>query len=127
MKPFLVAVALVLLSSAAFAADVQVGDITANPASYDGQTVTVKNCLLTTYLEMLGGQCSTAPLNADMLVYIDADTLSADGKASLAGCDIMDIMNLCLLDVTGTASVDGRGHPLIKTATVVVTGKAASM
>ena len=127
MKPFLAVAAFALLSSAVFAADIGVADITANPAGYDGQTVTVKNCLLTTYLEMLGGQCSTAPMKADMLVYIDADTLSADGKAALAGCDVMDIMNLCLLDVTGTASVDGRGHPLIKSATVTVTGKAASM
>jgi hypothetical protein len=126
MKPFL-ALTFALWSSAAFAADIEVKDIAANPASYDGQTVTVKNCLLTTYLEMLGGQCSTAPMNADLLVYIDADTLTAEGKAALAGCDVMDIMNLCLLDVTGAASVDGRGHPLIKSATVVVTGKAASM
>ena len=126
MKPFL-ALTFALWSSAALAADIEVKDIAANPASYDGQTVTVKNCLLTTYLEMLGGQCSTAPMNADLLVYIDADTLTAEGKAALAGCDVMDIMNLCLLDVTGAASVDGRGHPLIKSATVVVTGKAASM
>lgn len=126
MKPFL-ALTFALWSSAAFAADIEVEDIAANPASYDGQTVTVKNCLLSAYLEMLGGQCSTAPMNADLLVYIDGDTLSAEGKAALAGCDVMDIMNLCLLDVTGTASVDGRGHPLIKSATVVVTGKAASM
>ena len=121
------ALAFATLASPVFAADVTVDAITAAPADFDSQEVTVKGCLLTGYSDFMGGQCSTTPMDANKLVYVDGDTMSADDKATLAGCDLVDIGNLCLIDIVGTASVDGRGHPLIKNAKVSVTGKASAM
>jgi hypothetical protein len=122
-----VALAFAALISPALAVDVTVDAITAAPADFDGQEVSIKGCLLTTYIDIIGGQCSTAPLDPAKLIYVDADTLDAEGKAALAGCDVLDINNMCLIDIVGTASVDGRGHPLIKNAKVVVSGKASAM
>jgi hypothetical protein len=70
------------------------------------------------YNDIVGAQCSPAPLDAKLLGYVDVGTMNADARRLAASCADAPIDMKCLVKVTGEVARDSRGQPLIRNATL---------
>ena len=68
--------------------------------------------------EIVGAQCSPAPLDAKLLGYVDVRTMNPDAKKLAASCADAPIDMKCLVKVTGDVAKDSFGQPLIRNATM---------
>lgn len=97
---------------------VAMADLTKDPASFVGQTVTIPDCLVLGFNTIVGAQCTVKPMDPAVLVYIDADTWTPETATTIQPCDGMDISKLCLLKVTGEVAQNSAGQALIKNAKI---------
>src|SRR5687768_9746037 len=80
---------------------VKLRDLARNPVSYVGERVVISDCLMISFSTILGAQCSVEPIDASVLVYVDADTLPPAAMKLADGCSTMDPARMCVLKVTG--------------------------
>ncbi len=85
---------------------------------YVGKQVVIGDCMIMSYNDIVGAQCSPAPLDPALLAYVDVDTMNAAAKKIGADCNTTDINKKCLVKVTGTVTKNSRGQALIKNATI---------
>lgn len=115
--------ALVMAATAAFAgaaqpAAVTMAQLAKTPDMYVGKKVALSDCMIMSYNDIVGAQCSPAPLDPALLAYVDVDTMNAAAKKLGAECNTTDINKKCLVKVTGDVAKDSRGKALIKNATM---------
>jgi hypothetical protein len=106
------------LAGAAPSIAVDWADLARSPDTYVGKRVVVGDCMIMGYSDLVGAQCSPAPLDAKLLGYVDVVTMSADAKRLGASCADASLEMKCLVKVTGDVAKDSRGQPLIKNATM---------
>lgn len=97
---------------------VTMDELTLDPSSFVGKQVTIGECLLLALNDVIGGQCTSVPMSSRQLAYIDVDTWTEATRALLYGCPLTDIMNLCVLEVTGTVKTNSAGQAVIVDAQV---------
>jgi hypothetical protein len=101
--------------------------LTLDPLVFEGKEVTITDCLLLGLNDVVGAQCTSVPMNSRMLAYIDVATWTPASREVLYACPLTDIMNLCVLEVTGTVTVNASNLAVITNATVVELRRAPAI
>lgn len=101
-------------------------ELSADPFAFADKEVTISDCLLLSLNDTVGGQCTSVPMSAWVLTYIDPKTWAPETREVLYACPLDDILALCVLEVTGTALVDPAGRVRIANARVVDAGRASA-
>ena len=119
-----IAAGLALLAAAtpAFAADlvVTMKELTRDPAAFVGKRVVLSDCFMIGANTLSGAQCSVNPIDAAELVYIDADTWTAQAWRVIDDCNTAIIEHMCTIKVTGDVITNRRGQALILNALVEI-------
>jgi hypothetical protein len=99
---------------------VKMRDLARNPAAYAGDRVVVGDCLMISFSTILGAQCSVEPIDASVVITVDADTLATGGAKLADGCSTTDPTRMCILKVTGDVALNYRFQAVIRNATIEV-------
>jgi hypothetical protein len=99
---------------------VKMRDLARNPGEYVGDRVVISDCLMISFSTILGAQCSVEPIDASILVYVDADTLAPAAVRLADDCSTMDPTRMCVLKVTGEVALNYRFQPIIRHATLEI-------
>ena len=117
------------LAAAASAADfsVTMAEVARNPADYVGQRVVISDCLMISFTRILGAQCSVAPIDASVTLYVDSDTMDEPTKKLAEGCFALEESRMCTLKVTGEVSLNYRLQVVILHGTLEVVNRPAAI
>jgi hypothetical protein len=118
MAPLAAVVSTAAVAAGAQPVSVTWAEVAGNPEAYLGKRVLVADCMVMGYSDIVGAQCSPAPLDSKLLGYVDVGTMSADARKLGASCADAPIDMKCLVRVTGDVARDSRGQALIKNATM---------
>lgn len=125
-RAILTACLALLAGPAAAQQAVTMQELAGDPSAFAGREVTITDCLLLTLNETMGGQCTTIPMSSWVMAYIDPRTWTPESRDVLYACPLDDILSLCVLEVTGTASTNSAGRALIVDARVVDIRRASA-
>jgi hypothetical protein len=117
------------VAAAAGAVDfsVTMAEVARNPADYVGQRVVISDCLMISFSTILGAQCSIEPIDAAVVVYVDADDLSAAEKRLADACSTTDVNRMCVLKVSGEVTLNYRYQPVLMKAKLELVRRPAAI